>query len=230
MKNCENCDKLQNSSYGSGRFCDSKCARGFSTKNKRGEINKKISKTLTREDSLFNRKCRFCSEEYKSYKNKNVLYCSNKCRAKYNWSDEDYRKRQIAIIRERCDNDEERERLKEIGRKGGFGKKGYTKNGVYFESNFEKKCFEFLDSKSIKFIPHKPIPNSSKISDVYLNDFELWIELDGVDREKRKKWLGENYKYWLNKLEIYKREGINVKIIKTYDEFVRFIIKLGVQN
>lgn len=33
--------------YGSGRFCSSKCARSYSTKQKRGEINKKVSDALT---------------------------------------------------------------------------------------------------------------------------------------------------------------------------------------
>ena len=44
---CENCSSNHDSSYGSGRFCSSKCARGFSTKEKRKEINKQVSKTLT---------------------------------------------------------------------------------------------------------------------------------------------------------------------------------------
>lgn len=46
MKICENCSSLHNVSYGSGRFCSSKCARGFSTKNKRDLINKKTSDSL----------------------------------------------------------------------------------------------------------------------------------------------------------------------------------------
>jgi hypothetical protein len=43
MKTCENCNFLNAGNYGSGRFCSSKCARGFSTKRKRKEINKKVS-------------------------------------------------------------------------------------------------------------------------------------------------------------------------------------------
>lgn len=43
---CENCNKDHDGSYGSGRFCSIKCSRGFSTKNKRKEINEKISKSL----------------------------------------------------------------------------------------------------------------------------------------------------------------------------------------
>jgi len=48
---CENCNKEHDGSYGSGRFCSSKCARGFSTKSKRGEINKKVSKSLSGRES-----------------------------------------------------------------------------------------------------------------------------------------------------------------------------------
>ena len=40
---CENCKKEHDGSYGSGRFCSSKCARAFSTKIKRKEINEKVS-------------------------------------------------------------------------------------------------------------------------------------------------------------------------------------------
>ncbi len=43
---CEKCLKIHDGSYGSGRFCSSKCARSFSTKNKRAEINKKVSEAL----------------------------------------------------------------------------------------------------------------------------------------------------------------------------------------
>jgi len=44
---CENCEKYHNGSYGSGRFCCSKCARSFSTKISRKEINEKVSKKLS---------------------------------------------------------------------------------------------------------------------------------------------------------------------------------------
>lgn len=47
---CENCNIEHNGKYGSGRFCGIKCARGFSTKNKRHEINKKVSKSLSNKE------------------------------------------------------------------------------------------------------------------------------------------------------------------------------------
>jgi hypothetical protein len=49
MKKCEYCKKEHDGSFGSGRFCSKKCARGFSTKAKRKEINKKVSKKLKKE-------------------------------------------------------------------------------------------------------------------------------------------------------------------------------------
>jgi ribosomal protein S16 len=44
--NCENCNNEHNGSYGSGRFCSIKCSKSFSTKNKRKEINLKVSSKL----------------------------------------------------------------------------------------------------------------------------------------------------------------------------------------
>ena len=39
MKICENCGVNHEGNYGSGRFCNDKCAKSFSTKQKRKEIN-----------------------------------------------------------------------------------------------------------------------------------------------------------------------------------------------
>ena len=57
MNKCENCGTNHDGEYGSGRFCSSKCARGFSTKFKREEINEKVSnimsgRTLTNEHKI----------------------------------------------------------------------------------------------------------------------------------------------------------------------------------
>jgi hypothetical protein len=46
---CENCEKndaVKYSRYSNGRFCSKECARSYSTKNKRSEINEKVSKRL----------------------------------------------------------------------------------------------------------------------------------------------------------------------------------------
>ena len=49
---CENCKEKHSGSYGSGRFCSNKCARGFSTKEKRSEINFKVSQKLKLSDEI----------------------------------------------------------------------------------------------------------------------------------------------------------------------------------
>ena len=44
---CEDCSKEHDGQYGSGRFCNVKCARTFSTRAKRSIINEQVSKTLS---------------------------------------------------------------------------------------------------------------------------------------------------------------------------------------
>lgn len=46
MQNCETCVVLNDGSYGCGRFCSEKCARSFSTKNRRKAINQQVSQKL----------------------------------------------------------------------------------------------------------------------------------------------------------------------------------------
>lgn len=67
---CENCSKEHDGSYGSGRFCSAKCARGFSTKGKRAEINKKVSNTIKQKTHELN--CVKCGKTI--LKNINVHY------------------------------------------------------------------------------------------------------------------------------------------------------------
>lgn len=72
---CENCNNEHDGSYGSGRFCSLKCARGFSTKENREQISKKVSKTLGGTGTLKKLKpCKSCGQL-----TFNGKYCSNKC-------------------------------------------------------------------------------------------------------------------------------------------------------
>lgn len=54
---CEYCEKEHNGFYGSGRFCSNHCAKGFSSKEKRELINKKISEKLKKIPDRFCSKC-----------------------------------------------------------------------------------------------------------------------------------------------------------------------------
>ena len=70
---CENCNQEHDGSYGSGRFCCQKCARAFSTKNKRKEINQKVSNTFKAKANY--RYCIKCGKIIRKY-NKSG-YCSD---------------------------------------------------------------------------------------------------------------------------------------------------------
>ena len=218
--NCENCGNEHDGSYGSGRFCSTKCSRGFSTKNKRKEINEKVSETFKKykkELAL----CEYCKIE--KVKRKGKKFCSLSCSALKKWQDENYIEKLTNIIKNRCSTIEGKNRLREIGRKGGFGTKGTIESGIHYQSKLEKECFLYLEKNKIEFTPHKNIPNSSKISDIYIHHLNLWIELDGINREKNKKWLGKNYDYWLEKIKIYQQQHLNYKILYSLQELIDFL-------
>lgn len=257
--NCKNCTHkvaIKYSQYSTGEFCSRECARAYSTKNKRVEINKKVSKKLTgvsRPDSVIKKITGQKNGAYKNGKfcNKKLLKSSVKrkntsaekiceeCSSKFivEWKKRKQRfccpgcARKNKAVRDKLSKSlsiaystkEAKDRLREIGRKGGFGKKGYTNGGVYYQSSLEKKCFELLEYKNIYFESHKLLPNSSKITDIYLPGINLWIELDGIDREKKKKWIGKDYDYWMKKMEIYKKEKLNLQVIKKFEEFERLV-------
>lgn len=73
---CENCKKEFDVVYGSGRFCCSKCARGFSTKAKRKEINEKVSLKLKKPDEFLT--CPICQNSFLKKQN-NQVCCSSTC-------------------------------------------------------------------------------------------------------------------------------------------------------
>jgi len=80
---CENCNNEHDGTYGSGRFCSSKCARGFSTKNKRNEINEKVSAKLSKDGKpkiQETKNCKFCGNKNN---HRNALFCSPQCRSDF---------------------------------------------------------------------------------------------------------------------------------------------------
>jgi hypothetical protein len=86
MNICETCCKEHDGSYGSGRFCSIKCSRSFATKDKRAEINKAVSKTLSK--GYIELVCIYCKNSYKvKYNKRNQQYCSRLCSRKdHGWS------------------------------------------------------------------------------------------------------------------------------------------------
>lgn len=90
---CEYCGKEHDGSYGSGRFCSKSCAKGFSTKAKRKEMNRKLSeKNMGKRyigngvqvvsprliaDRSLRKRCLYCG------KFTSGRFCSEECKIKY---------------------------------------------------------------------------------------------------------------------------------------------------
>jgi predicted nucleic acid-binding Zn ribbon protein len=74
---CENCGNEHDGSYKTGRFCSEKCSKGFSTKEKRKEINDGLRKPPV------NLVCVVCNGTFK-YKNYRKKTCSEECKLKWN--------------------------------------------------------------------------------------------------------------------------------------------------
>lgn len=88
--NCENCGSSHDGNYGSGRFCSSKCARGFSTKEKRSLINEKVKRKLKKK--YFQKICENCGNDFKmDSAHKDQKTCSVSCASKLRWKNKEYR-------------------------------------------------------------------------------------------------------------------------------------------
>ena len=77
---CDTCGSLGKHSYGSQRFCSEKCARAFSTKEKRQEINEKVRKTFSEKQKSTPKvlQCKRCNKTFSS-KKKTQFFCSKSC-------------------------------------------------------------------------------------------------------------------------------------------------------
>lgn len=79
MKKCENCKNEHNGEYGSGRFCEEKCAKSF-TKVNRSLIGEKISKSLKKyfkKNPKKNSKKKCCSCDVLLKGKTRAKYCKN---------------------------------------------------------------------------------------------------------------------------------------------------------
>jgi len=86
--NCKNCEinsGVKYSPYASGEFCCKKCARAYSTKNKRIEINKSVSETLTGTgNGNVTLICNECNKSFVvEWRRRKQLSCSKSCSTSY---------------------------------------------------------------------------------------------------------------------------------------------------
>lgn len=138
---CESCNKIHEGTYGSGRFCSQECARSFSTKDKRKEINEKVSKTLK---SKYSREiikdCLFCGKEISlPYYKRKQKTCSRKCGAAWVFSP----------------NNPERDKITNQRRDAGLksaraqSKKRRSKNEILFYSLCKNEYNNVLSNEAI---------------------------------------------------------------------------------
>ena len=87
--NCDNCECSHDGRYGSGRFCSTKCARGYSTKIRRSEINEKVALSIRRTRGTDFRTCSVCNSRLtwshfadlaKKLGTNETKFCSENCK------------------------------------------------------------------------------------------------------------------------------------------------------
>lgn len=80
-KNCEEKPAEKYSPYSNGEHCSRECARAYSTKLKRKEINENVSKTLTGSGhGDVTKNCPTCKKDFTlEFRRRHRTYCSPKC-------------------------------------------------------------------------------------------------------------------------------------------------------
>jgi ribosomal protein L37AE/L43A len=179
---CENCGKEVFEKYGSGRFCSNECAKSFSTKAKRKDINEKIKNALTKQPHV--KKCKNCGNEFTT-KLKNKKYCSLKCSRAY-YKTLEYSEKLSKACSGKCGGYREN---------SGRGKQGWYDSiyagRVYLQSSWELAYAKYLDENNIKWqrnTKHFNYFDSNNkehyyVPDFYLEKDNLFIEIKGYKTE-----------------------------------------------
>lgn len=217
MKICENCGKEHDGTYGSGRFCSSKCSKGFSTKAKRKEINENVKNTLIRKinggdtfgyirhKTLIEKMCPTCKNTFQPKKS-TTIYCCVKCKTE----NKELKERQRLTCQKNCGGYREG---------SGRGKKSWYNSiiagPVYLQSSWEVAYAKYLDINKInwkrntqRFYYSDGIKFRYYIPDFYLIDEDTFIEIKGYKIElDTLKW-----KSVKNLKVLYKADLINLGV------------------
>jgi hypothetical protein len=153
-KNCKQQEAVKYSKYTSGDFCSRECSRAYSTKDKRKEINIKISISLGgRGNKNVKKECQICKTGFEvSWKKRNQVFCSRSCSTK--WKNTNL----------------------SIAQKGGLAsvasqsKKKRSKNEIYF--------YELCKDKFNKVLSNEPMFNGWD-ADVIIEDIKTAILWNG---------------------------------------------------
>lgn len=189
---CEKCNCNHDSLYGSGRFCSEKCARSFSTKAKRLEINTKISVKLKNGVSWNKGKKLSMKHKANISKKLSIVHKSDNFR-------EALRKANLGKKLSQATKDKISKALK--GKTGGYRTnsgtskfKGSYYNGIWLDSGWELAFVQRLDKINIKwnrestYFSYIDIEDNKRkyYPDFYLPDFNIYIEIKGYWTDKVK--------------------------------------------
>jgi len=216
--NCENCEIEHEGNYGSGRFCSSGCARGYSTKEKRSLINDKVSSKLKKEKPLIKLICESCKTEFNFFRIKQT--CSKECqdelqRGKLKTGN--YSKN--GGIREGGGRSKSLEYVNHLGEHMKLNKDEILvaeildKLKMNWNRNWKYFKYEDLESNEIrKFYP-----------DFYVSDFDLYVEYKGwLTDSMRHKMKDAKIKNSFNLLIVvgedrrFANDGLNINELEKY--------------
>lgn len=190
LKKCENCDNDHDGNYGSGRFCSSKCARGFSTKNKRSLINEKVSLKLTKEKIIINKICINCNNNFDVFSNnKNKKTCSISCASAIAGKAIKKDTSKMGGIREGGGRSKLIEYTNYLGEKMKLNKEEILVAQILdilkltWNRNFKGFIYFDNNNKKRKFYP-----------DFYIKEYDLYLEYKG--------WITDKMKYKMDNAKI----------------------------
>ncbi len=176
MNICEKCFKDHDGSYGSGRFCNVKCAN---SRIRSKEIKEKVSKKLIgrKKSKLWienpaNRNCKFCNVEFLA-SHPLQLACSRDCVRK---------KGSLALSEEQKIQKSKKmsaiaKKRHEAGEKFGWSSRFKIK-----PSYPESIAIKFFELNNISFI--RELPVGKYFVDFAIEDKKLAIEIDGQQHKK----------------------------------------------
>lgn len=201
MKICENCKSHHDGSYGSGRFCSIKCSRGFSTKEKRIEINSKISLKLKKPDRLKDIICCVCHNTFRGKSNRRV--CSFKCLGHLGGTTKKRNTSRMGGLRDGGGKSRTMEYINHLGEKMKLNSEEIKVAEILdlLQLNWTRNWMGFkytdLRGKDRKFYP-----------DFYLIDFDCYVEYKG--------WVTEEMKHKMKDAE--SKNSLRLLIIYGYDK------------
>lgn len=216
---CESCDVEHDGKYGSGRFCSSKCARGFSTKNNREEINKKVSEKMRgRGAGIESSICPNCQLQFEDRIKKNRKFCSKRCARMYNGNTEQTKEKLRKIMLEKVKNGTH------IGWKSRKGKQ---------PSYPERFFMDVLENSKIKY--EHELPCGKYFIDLAIKEKMIALEIDGKqhqytdrkekDLEKDKYLVDNGWKVYRIQWKSINNLGGKIYIKEQIDSFLKFYIR-----